>query len=387
MPPGQVPPGLPPSGDPRSVSWSPQDHALMATALRLAERGLGRVAPNPSVGCVLARDGRVVGRGWTQPGGRPHGETEALLRAGAAAKGATAYVNLEPCAHWGKTPPCTEALIKAGIARAVVSCEDPDPRVSGRGLQQLRDAGISVEVGLMAEEACSLNEGFFLRISRQRPLVTLKLATTLDGRIATQRGESKWITGEAARARAHLLRADHDAVLVGAGTAGVDDPQLDVRLPGLTSCNPLRVLLDGRLRTPLTHKMIAGADRQPTWLFTRDDNPKDRLTALREAGVEVLTVGLDAAERLDVTEVLAVLAERGITRLLVEGGGQVAAGFLRADLVDRLAWFQAGRLIGGDGLPAVAGFGLDRLVEAPAFDFEGFERLGPDLLECWRRAS
>ena len=376
-----------PTADPGQAAWSPRDRALMAMALRLAERGLGRVAPNPSVGCVLARDGHVVGRGWTQPGGRPHGETEALRRAGPAAKGATAYVSLEPCAHFGKTPPCTKALIEAEVARAVVSCEDPDPRVSGRGLQQLRDAGVTVEVGLMAEEACQLNRGFFLRLTEQRPLVTLKLATTLDGRIATGGGESKWITGEAARARAHLLRADHDAVLVGAGTASADDPQLDVRLPGLSSSSPVRVLLDGRLRTPLTHKLIAQAKQQPTWLYTRADGPKDRLSALEGAGVEVLTVGLDAEERLSLPEVMASLAERGITRLLVEGGSQVAAELLRADLVDRLAWFQAGRLIGGDGLPAVAGFGLDRLADAPAFTFERLERLGADVLECWRRAG
>lgn len=376
-----------PAGGVQARPWSREDRSFMAAALRLAERGLGRVAPNPSVGCVVVREGRVVGRGWTQPGGRPHGETEALRRAGTAAKGATVYVSLEPCAHWGKTPPCTDALVAARIARAVVSCEDPDPRVSGRGLQQLRDAGIVVDVGLMAEEACDLNRGFFLRLTEKRPFVTLKLATTLDGRIATHGGESKWITGEAARARAHLLRASHDAVLVGAGTAGADDPQLDVRLPGLASSNPVRVLLDGRLLTPLTHKLIAEADRQPTWLFTRADAPRDRIGALRDAGVDVVTAEVDAEQRIDLKAATQTLAERGITRLLVEGGSHVAAGFLRAGLVDRLAWFQAGKLVGGDGLPAIAGFGLERLADAPAFDLERLERLGPDLLECWRRAS
>lgn len=377
-----------PAGEPQSRPWSQEDHDFMAAALRLAERGLGRVAPNPSVGCIVVREGRVVGRGWTQPGGRPHGETEALRRAGAAAEGATVYVSLEPCAHWGKTPPCTDALVAARIARAVVSCEDPDPRVSGRGLQQLRDAGIVVEVGLMAEEACELNRGFFLRLTEKRPLVTLKLATSLDGRIATPGGESKWITGQAARARAHLLRASHDAVLVGAGTALADDPQLDVRLPGLASCSPVRVLLDGRLQTPATHRLIAQADRQPTWLFTRVDAPQERIGALRDAGVDVVMLKVGAEQQqIDLQAVTEALAERGITRLLVEGGGQVAAAFLRAGLVDRLAWFQAGKLIGGDGLPAVAGFGRDRLADVPGFDLERLERLGPDLLECWRRAG
>src|SRR5262249_33263856 len=214
---------------------SPRDLAHMRAALGLAARGIGRTWPNPSVGCVLVReDGGsdcVVGRGWTQPGGRPHAETEALARAGEAARGATAYVTLEPCAHTGKTPPCADALIAAGIARAAVAVEDPDPRVSGRGLARLREAGVRVDLGVCAAEANELNAGFFLRVREGRPLVSLKLATSLDGRIATQSGESKWITGEAARRRAHLLRAQHDAIMVGTGTAKADDPELTSPLP------------------------------------------------------------------------------------------------------------------------------------------------------------
>src|SRR5215475_2950035 len=248
---------------------APHDDAgHMAAALDLARRGLGRVWPNPAVGCVLVRQGRVVGRGWTQPGGRPHAETEALHRAGAAAKGATAYVTLEPCSHHGRTPPCADALIAAGIARAVVAMEDPDPRVSGAGLARLREAGIKVDLGLGESEAGEINAGFFLRIRERRPLITLKLAMTLDGRIATRSGESRWITGEAARARAHLLRAQHDAVMVGSGTVLADDPLLNVRLPGLGRQSPLRIVLDGRMRLSLTSALVAGARETPTWLVT-----------------------------------------------------------------------------------------------------------------------
>ncbi len=208
------------------------DAAHMRAALALARRGLGRTWPNPAVGCVLVKEGRVVGRGWTQRGGRPHAEAEALRRAAGAAKGATAYVSLEPCSHHGKTPPCAEALIAAGISRAVIAMEDPDPRVAGRGLGALREAGIEVTPGIGEAEAREINEGFFLRLEKNRPLVTLKLAMTLDGRIATRTGESRWITGEPARARSHLLRAQHDGVMVGSGTVLADDPLLNVRLPG-----------------------------------------------------------------------------------------------------------------------------------------------------------
>ncbi|MCK5275514.1 MAG: bifunctional diaminohydroxyphosphoribosylaminopyrimidine deaminase/5-amino-6-(5-phosphoribosylamino)uracil reductase RibD, partial [Alphaproteobacteria bacterium] len=220
----------------------------MRAALALAGRGLGRVWPNPAVGCVLVdRDGRVTGRGWTQPGGRPHAETEALARAGGAAKGATAYVTLEPCVHHGQTPPCADALIEAGVARVIAATEDPDPRVKGGGLGRLRDAGIAVEAGLLREEAELLNAGYLMRQREGRPVVTLKLATTLDGRIATHAGESRWITGEAARARGHMMRARHDAIMVGIGTALADNPTLTCRLPGLEDRSPVRIVVDARL--------------------------------------------------------------------------------------------------------------------------------------------
>jgi diaminohydroxyphosphoribosylaminopyrimidine deaminase/5-amino-6-(5-phosphoribosylamino)uracil reductase len=357
----------------------------MRAALALARRGLGRVAPNPAVGCVLVKDGRVVGRGWTQAGGRPHAETEALARAGEAARGATAYVTLEPCSHHGKTPPCAESLIAAGISRSVVALEDPDPRVSGSGLTLLREVGIAVDTGLLAEAAAEVNAGYLMRTRTGRPLVTLKLATTLDGRIATRAGESRWITGPLARARAHLLRAESDAVLVGSGTAVTDNPRLDVRLPGLEGRSPLRVLLDGRLRLPLTHDLVVRAGEQPTCLVTRTGNDPDRLAAYRDAGVELLDVPEDAEGNVSLAAALKALGGRGLNAVMVEGGGRVAAGLLREGLVDRLVWFRAPRVIGGDGLPAVAGFGLEHLAEAPDFGLVSAERAGEDLVETYRR--
>src|SRR6266853_3702784 len=264
------------------------DLQVMRAALGLARRGLGRVWPNPAVGCVIVKDGRAVGRGWTQPGGRPHAETEALARAAAAAHGATAYVTLEPCCHWGRTPPCADALIAAGLGRVVVALEDPDPRVAGGGVARLRAAGIAVEAGLGAAEAAEINAGFFQRVRLGRPLVTLKLATSLDGRIATASGESRWITGAPARERAHLLRATHDAILVGTDTVLTDDPQLTCRLPGLASRSPVRIVLDRQLRIPPTARIIAEARQVPTWLMTLSSANPGRQKSLRAAGVEVI---------------------------------------------------------------------------------------------------
>lgn len=355
----------------------------MRAALTLARRGLGNVAPNPAVGCILVRPdlgGRVVGRGWTRSGGRPHAETEALGRAGDLARGATAYVTLEPCAHHGKTPPCADALVAAGIARAVVAVEDPDPRVAGKGTARLREAGIEVVAGVLEAEAAELNAGFFLKIQQGRPLFTLKMATSLDGRIATRSGDSKWITGGESRARAHLLRADHDAILVGIGTVLADDSLLTCRLPGLADRHPVRIVADSRLRLPLTSQLVRTAKDVPTWMLTLPGNSPARLDVYREAGVTVIEVGPDAAGRPDLLKAAQELAWRGLTRVLIEGGGHLAAGALRAGLVDRVAWFHAPFLIGGDGIPAVAAFGLDRLAEAPAFVRSGLQALGADLL-------
>jgi diaminohydroxyphosphoribosylaminopyrimidine deaminase / 5-amino-6-(5-phosphoribosylamino)uracil reductase len=361
------------------------DAGHMRAALALARRGLGRTWPNPAVGCILVRGGRVVGRGWTQPGGRPHAETEALARAGEAARGATAYVTLEPCSHYGQTPPCADALTAAGVSRAVVAMEDPDPRVSGQGIDRLQRGGVAVALGLGESEAAEINAGFFLRIRENRPLVTLKLAMTLDGRIATRTGESRWITGEPARARAHLLRAQHDAVMVGSGTVLADDPLLNVRLPGLERHSPLRLVLDGRMRLPLTSALVVGARQTPTWLVTLEGGDRRRRRAFQDSGVEVIEVAAGQEGAIDLKPMLQHLAERGLTRILAEGGARLAAALLREHLADRLAIFRAPSIIGGDGLPAAEGFGLDRLAGLPLFQPEETVWLGADRLETYRR--
>ncbi len=353
----------------------------MAAALALATRGLGRVAPNPAVGCVLVRDDRVIGRGWTQPGGRPHAETEALARAGTAARGATAYVTLEPCDHRGQTPPCSEAIIEAGIARCVIAIDDPDPRVAGRGLARLRAAGIAVETGCLAGQAAELNAGFLTRLALGRPLVTLKLGTSLDGRIATHGGESQWITGPPARRRAHLLRRRHDAVMVGIGTVLADDPELSVRLPGLENPPPWRIVVDSRMRTPLTAKLVRTAGSARTILITLAEGDPLRLRAFRDCGVEVIGVGVDSEGLLDLDAALQALGGLGLTRLLCEGGAKLAAGLMRRRLVDRLAWFRSPNLIGGDGLPALSAFGTDRLADQAIGTRLSVMELGEDLLE------
>ncbi|MFC5315929.1 bifunctional diaminohydroxyphosphoribosylaminopyrimidine deaminase/5-amino-6-(5-phosphoribosylamino)uracil reductase RibD [Azospirillum rugosum] len=357
----------------------------MRAALALASRGLGNTWPNPAVGCVIVRDGVVVGRGWTQPGGRPHAETEALARAGEAARGATAYVTLEPCNHYGKTPPCALALVEAGVARVVVACGDPDPRVAGGGLERLRAAGIAVTTGVLEDEAWALNEGFFRRIQDDRPLYTLKAATTLDGRIATHNGVSQWITGPTARAWGHRLRATHDAIMVGIRTALADDPELTCRLPGLTHRSPVRIVVDSRLRLPLTGKLAASARAVPTWVIAREDVDGPRLAAFDDCGLSVIRVPADSAGLPDLVKASAALAGRGLTRVLVEGGATLSASLLRAGLVDRLEWFRAASVMGGDGLPAVHGFGVDSLDRMALFRRVAVRRAGDDLEESYVR--
>lgn len=358
----------------------------MAAACALARRGLGRVWPNPAVGCVIIGvDGDVVARGWTRPGGRPHAETEALRAAGAKARGATVYVTLEPCSHHGATPPCADALVMAGVARVVVPMPDPDPRVSGGGLERLRGAGLEVVEGVGRKAAEAINEGFFLKVREGRPLVALKTATTLDGRIATGGGESEWITGGAARARGHLLRAQFDAIMVGIGTAVADNPMLTCRLPGLQNRSPVRIVVDGRRRLPLTANLVATARKHPTWLVTLEGDRDARFVAFKDAGVEMVEVTPDGTGQPDLKVAMAKLAQRGLTRVLVEGGSRLAAALLRDRLVDRIYWFRAPGIMGGDGLAASAPLGLERLADIPRFERDEVIVLGPDTLEVYRR--
>lgn len=361
------------------------DETHMRAALGLAARGLGSVWPNPAVGCVLVARDRVVGRGWTQPGGRPHAETQALDRAGEKARGATAYVTLEPCSHHGQTPPCADALIDAGVARCVVAMTDSDDRVSGQGLARLRAAGIEVTEGVLETEARTLNAGFLLRIGACRPLVTLKTATTLDGRIALANGESKWITGPEARALTHRLRADHDAVMVGSGTALADDPDLTCRLPGVRQRPIVRIVLDGGLRLPPHGSMVRSAATAPVWIVTRSGHPGERLDALRSAGAEIIEISADADGHPQPQAALEALADRGLTRILLEGGGTVAGAFLMVGLIDRVAWFRAPKVIGEDGRAAIAALGLDRLAESPDFLRTSAHPVGVDWVEFYER--
>ncbi|WP_371155392.1 bifunctional diaminohydroxyphosphoribosylaminopyrimidine deaminase/5-amino-6-(5-phosphoribosylamino)uracil reductase RibD [Jannaschia sp. 2305UL9-9] len=355
----------------------------MAAALALAARGLGRVWPNPAVGCLIVAGGRVVGRARTADGGRPHAETQALTQAGAMARGATAYVTLEPCAHHGQTGPCADALIAAGIARVVIAQTDPDPRVDGGGIARLRAAGIDVVTGVAEASARALQAGFLSRIQRGRPLVTLKLATTLDGRIATASGESQWITGPEARAHVHAQRACHDAVMVGAGTARQDDPRLTVRGLGEDRPQPVRVVLSRRLDVPLDSALTRSAGQIPVWMLHGPKAPQDRRDALMAAGVRLHAVTTGAGGGVDVGDALKKLAELGLTRIYCEGGGALAASLLSAGLVDRLDCYTAGAAIGAEGTPALGAMGLDSLASAPRLTLSDITRLGNDILHRW----
>lgn len=361
------------------------DASHMHAALQLAARGLGNTWPNPAVGCVLVQNGTVVGRGWTQPGGRPHAETQALDRAGALARGATAYVTLEPCSHHGRTPPCCDALIRAGVARVVVALRDPDARVNGRGLARLRAAGITVEEGLLGMAAAAQNAGFIRRITQGLPLLTLKLASTLDGRIATNTGESRWITGPAARRAVHALRARHDAVLVGSGTVLADDPDLTCRITGMDPVPVMRVIADARLRTPGAARLVREARMQPTWLLTGAGHRPAALAPYITQGVEVVTIRrqpktAEGGGGLQPRAMLAALAARGVTRVLAEGGAGLAAALLRAGLVDRLVWFHAPGTMGAEGLPGLGPLGVAALSAMPRFRRLDTRPVGDDVL-------
>lgn len=333
----------------------------MKTALALAHRGLGQTWPNPAVGCILVKDDVVVGRGFTQTGGRPHAETVALNHAGAAAKGAAAYVTLEPCSHHGKTPPCAEALISAGVSKVFIAMADPDPRVAGQGIAALKRSDIEVSVGLLKEPAAFLNAGFLSRIQRGHPLVTLKYASSLDGRIALGNGKSQWITGEAGRAYGHRLRAEYDAILVGSSTVVADDPELTCRLVGLEARSPVRIVLDNHLKIPPNAKILS--NKAPTWILTSNAS-SSAAHQLKKTGAEIIQVDSLSNGHLNLKAALMALGERGLTRLFVEGGARLSASLLKAQLVDRLVWIRSQTILGGDAIPVCDSLAIQELSSA-----------------------
>lgn len=366
---------------------SANDQRFMALALALGRRGQGRCWPNPAVGAVLVQGDRIVGRGWTQPGGRPHAETVALAQAGAAAKGATAYVTLEPCAHYGRTGPCAQALIDAGVARVVTAIADPDPRVSGQGHDMLRDAGVLVKTGLLATAARRDLAGYLSRTTQARPFVTLKLALTLDGRIATATGESQWITGPLARRFGHAMRLRHDAVLVGGETARIDDPDLRVRDMGVVQ-QPVRIVASRNAHVPQDGKLARTAQDAPVWILydgatnKLDDAAKDHW---KFASVRLVPIADIHQGQLAPDAMMAALAEAGLTRIYCEGGGALASSLIAADQVDELVVFQAGLVLGAEAKPGLGALGVDRLAEANRFELSDLHRVGPDTVQIWRR--
>jgi diaminohydroxyphosphoribosylaminopyrimidine deaminase/5-amino-6-(5-phosphoribosylamino)uracil reductase len=365
------------------------DAHFMAIALALGRRGLGNTWPNPAVGAVIVRNDAagpvIVGRGWTQPGGRPHAETEALARAGDAARGATMYVTLEPCSHHGRTPPCADAIVAAGIRRVITALEDPNPEVAGRGHARLRAAGVAVDVGEGSEQARRDHAGHIRRMRDGRPHVTLKLAVSADGRAGFAGRKPAVVTGEAARDRVHLMRAQSDAILIGIGTALADDPLLTCRLPGMEARSPVRIVLDAMLHLPSVSRLVQTAKETPLWVFAGQAADHAREETLRRSGVEVFR--LDAGGgRLDLAAALRLLAERGITRLMVEGGPTVAAAFIDADLVDEAALFRGEVVIGPQGIDAIEGHTLEILTRSPRLRRMGEEVFGVDRLETFERA-
>jgi diaminohydroxyphosphoribosylaminopyrimidine deaminase/5-amino-6-(5-phosphoribosylamino)uracil reductase len=363
------------------------DARFMQLALTLGRRGQGRTWPNPSVGAVVVKHGVIVGRGWTQPGGRPHAEPEALKRAGEAARGATLYATLEPCSHFGKSPPCADAIIAAGVARVVSAIEDPNPEVAGQGHAKLRAAGIKVDIGLGAAEAARDHAGHFRRVREKRPHVILKLAVSSDDKIGAAGHKPVAISGDVAKARVHLLRAQCDAILVGIGTVLADDPLLTCRLPGMEVRSPVRVVLDRALRIPGSSKLVHSARETPLWVMTSNLSEAPAAMKLGAAGAQVIRVATTTAPPpgLGLKAVLHALAEKGITRLLVEGGARVASSFVAANLVDEVWLLRGPDPVGADGVPALDALPVSALTQSPAFKRRASETLQRDTLTIYER--
>ncbi len=362
------------------------DQRFMQLALTLGRRGQGRTWPNPAVGAVVVKDGAIVGRGWTQPGGRPHAEPEALKRAGEAARGATLYVTLEPCSHIGKSPPCADAIIAAGVARVVSAIEDPNPEVAGQGHAKLRAAGITVDIGLGAAEAARDHAGHFRRVRDGRPHVILKLAVSSDDKIGAAGRKPVAISGEAAKARVHLLRAQCDAILVGIGTVRADDPLLTCRLPGMAARSPVRVVLDRNLRIPGSSRLVHSARETPLWVMTSNLAEARAAMKLGAAGAQVIRVATATTPPgLDLGGVLRALSEKGITRLLVEGGARVASSFVAAGFIDEAWLLRGAEPVGADGVAALDALPLTSITQSPSFRVRASESLQNDTLTIYER--
>jgi diaminohydroxyphosphoribosylaminopyrimidine deaminase / 5-amino-6-(5-phosphoribosylamino)uracil reductase len=365
---------------------SDADVRMMAAALCLARRGLGRVAPNPAVGALIVKDGVIVGRGWTADGGRPHAETLALKAAGAAAKGATLYVTLEPCSHHGRTPPCADAIVAAGVARVVSALDDPDPRVRGQGHARLRAAGIDVRTGVLAEAAARHNLGHCLRVTQRRPMLSLKLAETADGYAANAPEAPRLrITGDIANAYVHMQRSLYDAILVGSGTALADDPLLSVRLPGLETAKPLRIALDSKLRMSLRSRLVLTARDYPTLIVTTEAASEQAAAQLIAAGIDILRFAADADGRVDLHAALSALAARGLTRIFCEGGPRLAANLMQRGFVDDLVLLTGETSLKGQGIAALDWASRASLDDTARFRCVDDRLLGPDRLRRYER--
>jgi diaminohydroxyphosphoribosylaminopyrimidine deaminase/5-amino-6-(5-phosphoribosylamino)uracil reductase len=359
-----------------------KEHAkFMKIAIAIASRNVGLTAPNPCVACVIVKDNQIIATGITAQGGRPHAETIALEKAGKNAKGATAYVTLEPCCHTGKTYPCTDEIIKAEIARVVVALQDPYKEVSGKGIKQLKESGIEVITEICESEAAELNDGFLTVQTKEKPFVTLKLATSIDGKIATSIGESKWITGEHARNYVHMLRAKSDAVMVGIDTVCADDPELTCRLPGLLDQSPIRIIVDSNLRISEDSKLIKTAKKHPLWVITSGEQANK--ANLEKLGVKIISCKMDEDFRVDLKDAMKILAKMGITRLLVEGGSKLATSFIKNNLVDQLIWIKAPIIIGNEGIPAISDFDISSIKDAKTFKCHSIKKLGDDVAEVF----
>lgn len=354
----------------------------MQHALRLAARGIGATAPNPSVGCIIVKDDAIIGRGWTGTGGRPHAETVALAQAAESAGGATMYVTLEPCVHQGQTPPCTDAIINAGISRIVIGCTDADPRVAGKGIEALKQAGIDVVMGVAEAQARASHEGFFARLSHGLSSVNLKIATSLDGKIAHPAGAPRWITSEQARMHGHMLRAEHDAIVTGIGTALTDNPMLTCRIPGLEHRSPVRVVLDSTLLLPENFALVTTAQTTPTWIITTSRAPRDKAKALEAKGVTIITVN---GERIGFEQAMHILAERGMNHVLLEAGTALTTSALASGQISALYWFRSPQVIGDKGKPAFASPTIER--EIKSFQRIDIVPLKEDVLEIYKKRS